>query len=180
MDLRRCLKRKLLSLCSLERTIAGQRSRLLQLKEGDGSTRLYHQQASHRQRKNILRTLRHNGNMFTRQEEVASAVDDYFSEAFDSCVVWRHALNLEALGSPRLELSHLEDPFTMEEVEKVIKAMPTDKAPGPDRFTGRFYAVCWHIIREDFMRAMGCFYNGDVRGMAAINKSLIISEPTCS
>ena len=53
-DLRSCLKKKLLGLCSLERTIARQRSRLLQLREGDGSTRLFHRQASHRHRKNVL------------------------------------------------------------------------------------------------------------------------------
>ena len=40
-ELRRCLKKKLLGLCSLERTIARQRSRLLQLREGDGNTRLF-------------------------------------------------------------------------------------------------------------------------------------------
>ena len=46
--LRKCLKKKLLGLSSLERTIARQRSRLLQLREGDRNTRLFHQQASHR------------------------------------------------------------------------------------------------------------------------------------
>ena len=48
-DLRSRLKKKLLGLCSLERTIARQRSRMLQLREGDGSNRLFHQQASDRQ-----------------------------------------------------------------------------------------------------------------------------------
>ena len=117
--------------------------------------------------------MRHNGNLFTGQEDVASAVDDYYSMAFGSCEVRTHALNLEALGLPRRDLAHLEEPFLPEEVERVIKSMPPDKAPGPDRFTGRFYAVCWPIIRDDFMAAMSCFYAGDVRGMAVINKSLV-------
>ncbi|XP_073357969.1 uncharacterized protein [Aegilops tauschii subsp. strangulata] len=118
MGLRKCLKRKLLGLCSLERSIARQRSRLLQLRDGDGNARLFHQQASHRQRKNTIRMVRHNGNIYTGQDSVAAAVDDYYGEAFGSCETRRHALNLEALGLPRLDLAHLEEPFSMEEVEK--------------------------------------------------------------
>ena len=41
-ELRRLLKQKLLGLCSLERTITRQRSRILFLREGEGSTRLFH------------------------------------------------------------------------------------------------------------------------------------------
>ena len=47
-EMRKCLQKKLLGLSSLERTIARQRSRLLQLREGDGNTRIFHQQARHR------------------------------------------------------------------------------------------------------------------------------------
>ena len=59
----------------------------------------------------------------------------------------------------------------------MIKDMPPDRAPGPDGFTGRFYAKCWNIIKVDFMKAMDCFYNGDMRGLAAINKSLVTLLP---
>ena len=74
-ELRSCLNKKLLGLSSLERTIARQRSRLLQLREGDGSTRLFHQQACHRQRKNALRLVKYNGCIYSGKDEVASAVD---------------------------------------------------------------------------------------------------------
>lgn len=176
-ELRKCLKRKLLGLSSLERTIARQRSRMLQLRVGNGNTRLFHQQTSHRQRKNVMQTVRYNDQLYSGQEEVASAVDAYFGAAFGASDSRRHALNLEELGLPRLDLSHLDRPFTEEEVEGVIKSMPRDKAPGPDGFTGRFYATCWSIIKEDFMRAMDCFYKGDMRGLSAINKSLVSLLP---
>lgn len=44
-SLRKVLKRKLLGLSSLERTIARQRSRLLHLREGDANTEFFHKQA---------------------------------------------------------------------------------------------------------------------------------------
>jgi hypothetical protein len=52
--LRRLLKKKLLGLASLERTIARQRSRILWLQEGDACTRFFHLHASHRRRKNFI------------------------------------------------------------------------------------------------------------------------------
>ena len=54
------------------------------------------------------------------------------------------------LGINAHDLSDLELPFT-EEVWRTIKQLPSDKAPGPDGYTGRFYKVCWPIIKEDIM-----------------------------
>jgi Holliday junction resolvase RusA-like endonuclease len=39
---------------------------------------------------------------------------------------------------PTQDLQHLEEPFTKEEIDNIIKTMPTDKAPGPDGFNGTF------------------------------------------
>ena len=104
-------------------------------------------------------------------------MDAYFGEAFRGACPRGYALNLEELGLPRLNLAHLKRPFTEEEVEGVIKLMPRDKAPGLHGFTGRFYATCWSIIKEDFMRAIDCFYKDDMRGLSAINKSLVSLLP---
>jgi hypothetical protein len=52
--LRKLLKRKLLGLASLERTIARQRSRITWLSEGDACTRFFHLHANHQRRKNFI------------------------------------------------------------------------------------------------------------------------------
>lgn len=153
-DLRRCLKKKLLGLCSLERAIMRQQYWLLQLQEGDGNTRLFHNQASHRHRKNIIRAVRHNGQLYSGQDEVASTVDAYYGATFDTLTPREHTIHLAALDLPNLNLSHLEQLFTVDEVESAIKAMPPDKASGPDGFACRFYATCWSIIKDDFMAVM--------------------------
>lgn len=175
--LRKTLKRKLLGLCSLQRSIARQRSRLLQLKEGEANTSFFHRQASHRQRKNIILSIHSEGQVFTGQNNIAQAIDDYYQRLLGSAAERSHTLNLQLLGLPRRDLRKLEDPFSVDEVEKVIKEMPMDKAPGPDGFTGRFYATCWHIIKNDFMKAIDMFHGGDMRGLQAINRATVSLLP---
>ena len=36
--------------------------------------------------------------------------------------------------------------------------MPSDKALGPDGFTGAFFKACWEIIKDDVMAAMNSLF----------------------
>lgn len=75
------------------------------------------------------------------------------------------------------DLLHVDVPFSSDEILKIIKSMPLDKAPGRDGFTGRFFCICWTIIKVDFMRALDYFHRGDMRGLTAISKALISRLP---
>ena len=49
---------------------------------------------------------------------------------------------LEKHNLPRLnqeEIENINRPITSTEIETVIKNLPTNKSPGPDGFTGKFY-----------------------------------------
>ena len=49
---------------------------------------------------------------------------------------------LERYNLPRLnqeEIENINRPFTSNEIEIVIKNLPTNKSPGPDGLTGEFY-----------------------------------------
>lgn len=63
-------------------------------------------------------------------------------------------LNWDFLGLPRLELQHLDEPFTESELRSVIFGMPGDKALGHDGFNGGFYKKCWPVIKDDLLAAL--------------------------
>ena len=54
------------------------------------------------------------------------------------------------------EAESLNRPITADEIEAVIKKLPTHKSPGPDAFTGEFYKACkeelTHILHRLFQK----------------------------
>jgi hypothetical protein len=67
--------------------------------------------------------------------------------------------------------------FTEEEVWATIKALPSDKAPGPDGYTGRFYKVAWEVIKPDLMAAVSRLMQGDVSRLFLLNSAYVTLLP---
>jgi hypothetical protein len=88
--------------------------------------------------------------------------------------------------SMQFDLSHLlkrvvglEDltvPFEKKEMDDVVKAMPVDRAPGPDGFNGLFLKRCWPIVQNEFYRLASDFNNGSIN-LQNINNSFITLVP---
>jgi hypothetical protein len=175
--LRHLLKKKLLGLASLERTLARQRSRLLWLREGDACTHFFHTQASHQRRKNFIGHLLVDNRRVTDHVDKAEAVDSFFGELLGSSVDRPFSLDLDFLGIPSLDLWQIDGEFSVEEVWKAVKDMPLDKCPGPDGFSARFFVVCWDIIKVDVMAAFNSLSRLDSCGFGVVNNALITLLP---
>ena len=152
--LRRRLKQHCLTLASLQRTIARVRSSISWIQKGDANTAFFHSHARFRKRKNFIAKLQADGNMVFSQEEKEQAVWDFYNGLLGTHAPRTTAIEMSALGLPSHDLSSLDLPFTEEEVWAAIKTLPSDKAPGPDGFTGRFYKECWPVIKDDIMMAL--------------------------
>jgi len=152
------------------------RSRIGWLKEGDANTALFHSQARHRKRKNFISKLISNDQVLTSHEEKASEIFSY-ETLLGSCEQRENSINLDNLELSHHNLSDLELPFSEEEVWNTIKHLPSDKAPGPDGYTGRFYKMCWNIIKPDVMAALAAVQSGNLRNLQLLNTALLTLLP---
>jgi hypothetical protein len=73
-------------------------------------------------------------------------------------------------------LEEISMPFLVEEMELVIKQMPSDKAHGPDGFNGHFLKKCWPIIKQQFFDLVTEFNEGSLN-FQNINGSYITLVP---
>jgi 23S rRNA U2552 (ribose-2'-O)-methylase RlmE/FtsJ len=84
--------------------------------------------------------------------------------------------DVQDMAVNQIDLSNLVEPFTNEEIDKAIKEMPSERAPGPDGFNMLFIKKCFHIIKSDFYQLCHDFFNESV-SLQAINNSFITLVP---
>jgi exonuclease III len=168
--LKNTLKKHCLALSSLRRTIARLRSRISWIKDGDANTALFHAQARFRKgKKFISKIIDDDGRTLTSHDDKAAQFFSFYSGLLESCEVRDTNIDLDAQGMPSFDLAALDAPFSEEEVWDTIKNLPSDKAPGPDGFTGRFYKACWLMIKDDIMAAISWVWARKFRNMDLLN-----------
>jgi hypothetical protein len=86
-------------------------------------------------------------------------------------------IDLEALGVQSHNLETMDAPFLEEGVWATIKHLPSDKASGPDGFTGRFFKYCWPIIKVDIMAAISYIWAQKFRNLRSLNLAFITLIP---
>jgi hypothetical protein len=101
----------------------------------------------------------------------------FFSNLLGSNIQRPFSLNLAACHRDTIDLSSLEEPFSEKEVRDTIGALPSDKAPGPDGFTGKFYKCCWHIIKSDLLAAINSLPSREYSQVGDAEFSLFNSSP---
>jgi hypothetical protein len=174
--LKNSLQKHSLALTSLKWTIARLRSRISWLREGDGNSKLFHLHSHHRKRKNFIAKLISEDQICTSHENKAQVIDAYCEEVLCSNLYGEQTINLNELGVPSFELLGLDTPFT-KEVWATIKALPSDKAPGSDGLTGRFYKEFWSLIKQDIMAAIFAIWSTKMMGFSSLNTAYITLPP---
>src|SRR4051812_42084595 len=139
----------------------GKRCTVRIIKYGDENTKFFHRMASKRLRNNSISSL---------QAEDGSVVSDHASKEGLLFTAYKNRLgtrmntqmnfDLHAIIKRVDGLEVLTAPFTHEEIDDAVKAMPTDRAPGPDGFCGHFIKSCWHLIKDDFYTLCDDFHAG--------------------
>uniref|UniRef100_A0A453BYJ9 Reverse transcriptase domain-containing protein n=1 Tax=Aegilops tauschii subsp. strangulata TaxID=200361 RepID=A0A453BYJ9_AEGTS len=86
-------------------------------------------------------------------------------------------LNWHALGLPWLDLTHLELPFSKQELRDAVTDIHGEKAPGPDGFTGAFYKRCWPTIKGDLLAAVNCVHSLRAQNWRIVNTANLALLP---
>lgn len=84
--------------------------------------------------------------------------------------------DLNSLIDAHEGLDILHTPFLKKEIDQLIKDLPTDRAPGPDGFSGLFIKKCWPIICHDYYKLCDDFHYGSL-SLDPLNHSVIILVP---
>jgi hypothetical protein len=117
------------------------------------------------------------GRVLTSHDDKAAAFDEFYNFLLGFQEDMDTTIDLDALRVPSYDLAALDVPFSEEEVWETTKRLSSDKAPGPDGFTDRFYKSCWHIIKTDIMVAISCVWARKFRNMRALNSAFITLLP---
>jgi hypothetical protein len=83
---------------------------------------------------------------------------------------------LHLLTNTATDLTALVVPFSRNEIDAVVKALPTNKAPRPDGFNTDFLKKCWSLICQDFYNLFQAFFEEQVC-LGSINGSYITLVP---
>jgi hypothetical protein len=110
-------------------------------------------------------------------EKKEKVIRDYFNNHIDSVVPRSTAISWQSLGYTPQDLSDLEVPFSQEEIQNTINSMPSDKASGPNGFTGAFFKARWETIRHDVMAAINSLFSLNAQGFDWLNSACIVLLP---
>jgi hypothetical protein len=145
--------------------------------KGDICSRFFHAHATVKHRRNSIALLSDdNGSLFLDHDGKAGLLWNVFKCRLGSSDFSDNVFDLSSLISLQEDLHWLEEPFTKQEIDSIVAALPTDKSPGPDGFNTNFLKKCWPIISQDFYDLCEQFYQGDVC-LRSINGSFIVLIP---
>lgn len=137
-----------------EKIVWVQRARANWLKHGDRNTSFFHNYATSRRRKNMVKALiADHGIRHEDKETMCTMVKDYFSNLFTSEV---EQVDMSVLGYVNRKVTNnmnqlLLAPFSGEEVKKALFGIGDLKAPGPDGLHAIFYKRFWGMLGEDLV-----------------------------
>jgi hypothetical protein len=152
------LKVRFLGLAAIEKSRAKQKLRLTWLRKGDVNTKYFQLMANIRKQRNFIHPLHLGNSVVFGHQEKQDVVYQHYLQHIGTHVPRECLLNFPELHWQPQELSHLELPFSKDEVKKVILEAPKEKVPGLDGFIGLFFSKCWSKIKGDIMAALHQFY----------------------
>ena len=156
---------KWLTLALAEEHFLQQRSRIRWLESGDQNSAFFHRMVVSRRAINQIHYLLDGaGNRLSDTGEIKLHCVSYFEELFGASTTALTATSQAQISSftsfrcSDADRTLLTAPVTPADVKQEVFALPANKTPGPDGYSGEFYRKTWDIIGEDVTRAVLEFF----------------------
>ncbi len=141
------------------------------------NTKFFHAMATESYRRNAIPSLVDSSSLVcTRHEEKAHIAWSTFSSRMGCSQFEFMPFQLQDFFHANQSLASLDQSFGISKLDKIIKNLPIDRAPGPDGFNGMFVKKCWPIICQDYYRLAAEFYSSTL-DLDPLNHSFIILVP---
>lgn len=168
---------KLTELLEQQRIYWKQRGTIKWVKFGDEGTKFFHANATIKHNRNLITALKDEAGIPVTDHDLKAAILwESFKERLGKSDFQQMLFDLEQYIDPVDTLGDLDEPFAKEEIDEVIKHLPSDKSTGPDGFNTDFVKACWPIIKEDFYELCFAFQAGEIT-LQSINGSYISMIP---
>jgi len=176
-NFRKLFEDKLTSLLHLQKIYWKQRGTIRWVTDGDAGTKFFHANTTIRHKKKLITFLEdQNGVLQSSHQQKASIIWEAYKDRLGQSEFQEMQIDLDNLLLASIDLGCLEEPFTTEEIDDIVKNLPTDKSPGPDGFNTDFIKKCWPIIKQDFYNLCQAFFDGKIC-LQSINGSHITLIP---
>lgn len=175
-NFRTALKQHTAKLLEAKRLYWKKRANIRWAKLGDENTKFFHAIATRNYRHNHIACLtKDDGSIATEHAQKAAVLWNSFNNRLGKTDDIQMGFDLASLITPR-DLSELELPVTTEEIDDIVKHMPSDKSPGPDGFNGLFMKKFWSLIKPQFYCLCNKFFTGNL-DLTSINTAYIALIP---
>uniref|UniRef100_A0A0V0IU37 Putative ovule protein n=1 Tax=Solanum chacoense TaxID=4108 RepID=A0A0V0IU37_SOLCH len=165
----------------LEENILKQKTQLQWFQEGDANTKYFHALMRGRRRRIFLHKICIENEVWIQgEEQIAQAACDYYQHQFtgqNDIIDERILQYIPTIITPD-QNEMLQAIPNIDELRKVVFAMNPYSAAGPDGFGGKFYQVCWSIIKEDLLAAVQSFFCGHVMPKFMSHACLVLLPKT--
>lgn len=173
---RRVVQKHLADLLEAKRLYWKQRNTSRWVCFGNENSALFQAMATYSYRRKYITGQRlDNGSYVTDHSHKAQALWLSFKDRLGQSEFEEISYNLPELLQV-VDLPDLDTDFSMEEIQAVLKDMPSGHAPGHDGFNGAFFKKCWDIIKPDILRLCADFAAGTLN-LESINGSFIVLIP---
>jgi hypothetical protein len=81
--------------------------------------------------------------------------------------------DLDLMLNAEPDLESLQEPFSLEEIDAIVRNLPLGKSLGPDGFNSDFMKKCRSVISRDFYELCQGFFHNNIC-LQSINGSYIV------